>query len=307
MYYTDRLAVLTNLELLRTFLVAADAQTFREAAARRHVTRSAVSQQIKQLEDQLGVALFERAGRRALLTESGKALAEALRSSFETIDEAIAAVASGHRDVSGEVTVGAPGPFTRLWLRPRIVRLLKAHGGLRLVVSFGTPRELERRLADRALDLVILVRPVELPGINAVPIFTETFRAYAAPSYLKSSALPRNVADLQGHRFIVYDADLPMHGPWWRAKFGGRTPFRGKVVCRTASLYEMLALAEEGIGIVVLPDYFAGEAARRGTIVELPSVPGSRPSTATNKILLASRQNVVPTARFRIVHDGLLE
>lgn len=299
--------MLYNLELLRTFLAAADARTFREAATRRHVTRSAVSQQIKQLEEQLAVTLFERVGRRALLTESGKTLAEALRSSFETIDETVAAITSRDRDVSGEVAIGAPGPFTRLWLRPRAARLLKAHDDLRLVVSFGTPRELERRLADRALDLVILVRPVELPGINATPIFTETFRAYAAPSYLKSSARPRSVADLQRHRFIVYDADLPMHGPWWRAKFGARAPFRGKVVCRAANLYEMLALAEEGIGIAVLPDYFAGEAVGRGTLVELPTVPGSRPSSATNEILLAWRQNVVPTARFRVVHEGLLE
>jgi hypothetical protein len=117
---------------------------------------------------------------RASLSE-WEAFAEALRPGFETIDGAIEAVTSMHRDVTGEVSVGAPGPFTRLWLRPRVSRLLSAHEGLRLVVAFGTPRELEHRLADRALDLAILVRPVELPGIEAAPIFTETFRAYASP------------------------------------------------------------------------------------------------------------------------------
>jgi DNA-binding transcriptional LysR family regulator len=307
MYYIDRLAVLTNLELLRTFMIAANADTFREAATRRHVTRSAVSQQIKQLEGQLGVVLFERAGRHARLSQSGEALAEGLRPGFEAIERAVQDATSMHRSVAGEVSLGAPGPFTKLWLRPRVARLLKAHEGLQLVVTFGTPRELERRLADGALDLAILVRPVELPGIAAVPIFTETFRAYASPVYLKANAPPRSVGDLQNHRFIVYDADLPMHGPWWRAKFSSRTPFHGKVVCRAANLYEMLALAEEGIGIVILPDYFAGDAARRRTIVELPIVPGSRAAAATNSILLAWRQSAVATARFRIVREGLLK
>jgi DNA-binding transcriptional LysR family regulator len=145
-----------NQELLRTFVAAAESESFSRAAERRHVTKAAVSQQIKALEGQLGVVLFERSGGHARVTESGRALAGVLRRQFEVIDDAIAAVASSQRGVAGEVRVGTPGPFTRLWLRPRLSRLLQAHEALRVTVVFGTPRDLERRLAERELDLLIL-------------------------------------------------------------------------------------------------------------------------------------------------------
>jgi DNA-binding transcriptional LysR family regulator len=298
--------MLINQELLRTFVVAADSATFQDAARRRHVTKSAISQQVKTLEAQLGTGLFERVGRRVRLSAEGRALADVLRREFEIIDEALDAIVIGKARVRGEVCIGAPGPFTRLWLRPRLVTLLERHPDLRPIVVFGTPAELERRLAERELDLIILVRPVEQPSIEGVPVFTEYFRAYASPAYLKANPAPRTFADFSAHRFIVYGDEMPMHRPWWRAAFGARAALRGEIVCRIANLYEMLALVEEGVGIAVLPDYFANEAVRRRTIVELPRIPSSRTMSHENKILLAWRKHAVLTARFRVVRDALL-
>src|SRR3954465_850978 len=105
--------MLINQELLRTFVAAATSQTFGEAALRRHVTKSAISQQIKALEVQLGAPLFERVGRRARPTESGLALADVLRREFEIIDDALDAVASAQREVKGEIRIGAPRSFSR--------------------------------------------------------------------------------------------------------------------------------------------------------------------------------------------------
>ena len=292
-------------DLLRTFVTAARAGTFSRAAARRRVTKSAVSQQIRALEAQLGTALFERSGKGVRLTEAGKALAEVLERQLATIDEALEAVVSSRGRVSGLVRIGSPGPFTRMWLRPRIANLLRKHADLRLAVSFGTPRELEARLVDRELDMILLVRPIETSGLEEAPVFTEYFRAYAAPSYLRGSALLTSVDDLARHRFIVYGDDLPMHAPWWRAVAGSRKVFTGNVVCAVANLYEMRALAEEGIGIVVLPDYFAADSVQRGTLDELPRLRGGRTGVAANRIVLAWRTNTIPTGAFRAVRDAL--
>ena len=159
-----------NQELLRTFVCVADSQTFSDAANRQRVTKSAISQQIKTLETQLGVALFERVGRRALLTESGQQLAHAFRGHLHAIDDAVAAVASAHGDVRGNIRIGSPRPFARVWLPHRVTHLLREHPALNTTLVFGTPTELERRLADRALDFAILVRDPELPGIDAETI-----------------------------------------------------------------------------------------------------------------------------------------
>jgi DNA-binding transcriptional LysR family regulator len=299
--------MLINLELLRTFVAAAFADTFREAAAQRHVTKSAISQQIKVLEGQLGVALFERVGRAARLTQTGTELADLLRGHFEAIETALERATSSQRKIAGEISIGAPRPFGRVWLRPRLAPLLRAHPELEIRVVFGIPSKLERKLAERELDVVILVRPAELPGIETTPIYREQFRAWAAPSYLRAHGRLASTEDATRHKFIVFDEDLPMHRSWWRAAFGARAPLRGTIACRVASLDEMLALAEEGLGIVVLPDYFTDESAQKGRIV--PVEVGSsrrRPLSAENVIFLAWRKSAVSTARLEAVRDALL-
>jgi DNA-binding transcriptional LysR family regulator len=297
--------MLINQELLRTFVDAAETETFAAAAARRHVTKSAVSQQMKTLEAQLGVLLFERVGRHARLTAHGRTLAAVLRREFDVIDDALDALVSERRDVAGEIRVGAPRPFARVWLRPRLTALLRAHAGLRATVRFGTPTELEEQLVARDLDLAILVRPATSPAVSATKIWTERFVAYGAPSYLRArGGAPKTAADLARFDWIVYDDDLPMHAAWWRAHVGAKVPLPASPVCRIASLDEMLDLAIAAVGLVVLPDYFAANAVAEGALEPLRHL--ARGGGATNPIALAWRKNAVLTARFVAARDGLL-
>jgi DNA-binding transcriptional LysR family regulator len=299
--------MLINLELLRTFVAAAFAGTFREAAAQRHVTKSAVSQQIKVLETQLGVPLFERMGRTVRLTGPGARLAGALRKHFEAIEVALEEATMSQQEIAGEVRIGAPRPFGRIWLRPRLGKLLRAYPEIEVRVVFGTPTKLERKLADGELDFVILVREAELPGIDTRPLYREQFRAWAAPSYVSAQGSIESPEDAARHKFIVFDEDLPMHRAWWRAAFGARAPLRGAIACRVASLDEMLALAEDGLGIVVLPDYFVEDSAEGGRIVPAPlRLSKGRSPSAANTIFLAWRKGAIETARFRTVRDVLL-
>jgi DNA-binding transcriptional LysR family regulator len=298
--------MLINQELLRTFVDAAETETFGKAAARRHVTKSAISQQIKTLEAQLGVLLFERIGRHARLTEQGRELARVLRRELDVIDDALDAVVSGQREVSGEIRIGAPRPFARAWLRSRLAGLLRAHPRLLATVLFGTPTELEERLVARDLDLAILVRPAASPAVAATRIFTERFEAYGAPSYLRAHGVMKSAADLSRFAWIVYDDDLPMHAAWWRAHIGANAPMPAPV-CKIASLDEMLALAIAGVGLVVLPDYFAGDALAARQLAALPTpAPRPRAGGATNGIELAWRKNAVLTARFAAAKGALL-
>lgn len=292
-----------NLELLRTFADLARSPSLGAAAARRHVTKSAVSQQIKTLEAQLGVRLFERVGRGLRPTQAAAALAATLGSAFAAIDDALDAARAAEGTIRGEVRLGAPRPFTRAYLRGRLAGLLAAHGELVLDVTFGTPTELERALVAGDLDLAVLARPPESTAIEAAPFVVETFEAVAAPAYLRARGTPRTAADFDAHRLIVFGGDLPMHAAWWRATFGPRAPLRGRITCRIASLDEMLALAAAGAGIAVLPDYFVAPALAAREVVAL--TPGATRRRARNEILLAQRRGAASSARVRAVYDGL--
>jgi DNA-binding transcriptional LysR family regulator len=291
-------------DLLRSFLAAADAPTFADAARARGVTKAAISQQMKALEWQLGVALFERVGRRARLTGSGVELRAAVTPALDAVDVAIEAARAESAAVAGEIRIGAPRPFARVWLRPRLARLLEAHASLSATVVFGTPTELERKLVDGVLDFVLLARASELPGVAAAHVYTERYALYASPRYLAADGAPSTAAECASHRFVVWGDDLPMHGAWWRATFGAREKMRGAFVCKVASLDEMRALAESGIGLVVLPDYFASDALAAKTLVEIDV--GSRTRKAQNPLFLAHRERSVQNARFVAVRDALL-
>ncbi|MDY7232170.1 LysR family transcriptional regulator [Hyalangium rubrum] len=294
-------------ELLRTFVAAAEAGTFAAAASREHVSVSAISQKVRALEAQLGQPLFERLGRRVRLLPSGTTLLETLKPELARIDDALASLREDFTQVRGRVCVGAPRPFWAHGLRSRLPPLLAAHDGLQVDVEFNVPSVLERRLHEGALDLVILGRPAQLPGIKTVPLARETFVAVGAPAYVKRWGQPRTLTDFQAQRWAVFDQDMAMHLPWWRASFGPKAALPERIVCRMASLEELLALAEASVALVVLPDYLVTAALAERRVLLLEPAPGqhARQRAAGNTLFLAWREGMKESARLRAVRQAL--
>jgi DNA-binding transcriptional LysR family regulator len=291
-----------SLDLLRTFLVAAEEGSFRKAAAARFVTISAVSQQMKALEAQLRLPLFERLGRRVRLTAEGERLAASLRQAFAQVDDALAELETDHRALAGVVRVGTPRTFGRHWLRPRLAALLAAHPDLSVRVTFGVPSLLERRLSEGHLDAAILVREAELPAIETREIAEESFLAVASPRYLANAGAPRSEDDFRALRYGVFDLDLAMHAPWWRAQFGPRSPLPERIVAEIPDLEELLALAASGVCVTVLPSYLVDDRVRAGDLVVL----AARRREVKNAIHLAWRRGAVLAARVKALHEALL-
>src|SRR6202789_2449081 len=124
-----------SLRALRAFAEVARSGSLAEAARTLHVSPSAVSHLLHDLETSLGFALFAGRGPGALLSEHGARLARRLAGAFDTID--LAVDEARHR--SGDVRVSALTSFSTLWLVPRLARLQSRHPDLRLLVASRTP------------------------------------------------------------------------------------------------------------------------------------------------------------------------
>ena len=290
-----------NLERLQTFVVAAQAATFAEAARQRGVSVSAVSQQVRGLEAQLGERLFERVGRRVRLTAEGRALLDAAARHLGELDEAVRRLSRARTEVEGLVSVGSPRTFGEAWLVPRLPPLLAAHPGLTIKVDLQVPSVLERRLAEGALDLAILVRPTEQAGLVGRVLAQERFVAVAAPRLIAKWGPAVSEAMLAELRWLIFDRDRPMHEWWWRATFGHRAPPTA-VVAEVPSLEVLAGLAEQAVGPVVLPDYLVAPQLAGGRLAVVPVAP-RRP--AVNSLFLAWRRSVVETARLVAVKAAL--
>lgn len=298
--------MLINYSLLRTLLELGSAPTFAQAAARLHLTPSAVSHQVSALEAQVGFKVFERVGRRSRLTAEGTRLFQVVNQHLPPIDDALEALLDDHAAVRGVVRIGGPLPFSRQWLRPRVQYLLRTYPQLTLDVCFGPASVMGRQLLDGQLDLALLAEAVRSPLLESKQLHLEEFVCVGAPSYLRGRTPPSNHKTFSDQVFIVYNQTLPMHTQWWNAWFGQDPPPGLRVACNMANLDEMLFLAEQGLGIAVLPNYLVRTSLAQRRVVRLQPTARGRGAAWRNPLTLAWRKAAVETSRVKAVRSALL-
>ena len=201
-------AAIPSLDLLQGFEAAARHLSFTKAGEELFLTQSAVSRQIKDLEDQLGVPLFERRHRSLALTEAGQqfyaATAQVL-TTMRTATERLRAATGRPRPLSVTTTTS----FAALWLIPRLAGFTRTHPGIDVRITADTRvHDLERD----GLDLAIRHGPAALAGPNAVRLFGERVFPVCSPKLLKKLPL-RQPADLKKHCLLEYD-DPEVRHPW---------------------------------------------------------------------------------------------
>src|SRR5437868_2339400 len=199
--------VMPSLDLLAGFEAAARHLSFTKAGVELFLTQSAVSRQIKELEDQLGVALFHRRHRALVLTEAGQQFYAAAAQVLTTMRTATSRL----RAQSGKKTlsVTTTNSFAALWLIPRLAGFTRTHTDVEVKITAETRvQDLERD----GLDIAIRHGPASLAGPNAVRLFGERVFPVCSPKLLKK--LPLNApADLKNHCLLQYSDPDGRH-PW---------------------------------------------------------------------------------------------
>jgi len=198
---------LPALDLLVGFESAARHLSFTKAGEELYLTQSAVSRQIKELEGQLGVALFQRRHRALALTEAGHQFYAAAAQALSTMR----AAAERLRAQAGRkaLSVTTTHSFAALWLIPRLAGFTREHPGVDVRITAETKvQDLERD----GLDLALRHGPASLAGPNAIRLFGEKVFPVCSPKLLKKRPLEKP-ADLRNHVLLQYDDPDARH-PW---------------------------------------------------------------------------------------------
>jgi LysR family glycine cleavage system transcriptional activator len=198
---------LPALDLLVGFESAARHLSFTRAGAELFLTQSAVSRQIKELEDQLGVTLFQRRHRALALTEAGHQFYAAAAQALSTMRSATDRL----RAQAGKkaLSVTTTHSFAALWLIPRLAGFTRDHPGVDVRITAETRvQDLERD----GLDLALRHGPASLAGPNAVRLFGEKVFPVCSPKLLKKRPLAKP-QDLKNHVLLQYDDPEGRH-PW---------------------------------------------------------------------------------------------
>jgi len=280
--------------LARAFCATADAGSLSAAARKIGLTQPTLSRQVAELETTLAVALFDRIGKRLILTDAGLALLEHARAMATAADAMALAAAGKSQEVAGRVTVSATDAISAYLLPDMVARIRRAAPKITLVVvASNSISDLRRREADIAIRHV---RPTETELIGQMVRETSA-HFYASKSWVARNGAPGAVAELvkadilgfePAERFAdqLTSAGIPI------------TPDSFRIVSENSVvLWEMV---RRGLGIGMM----LREVAERtpGIVQLLPDLPGT-----PVPIWLVSHRELRTSRRVRLVFDTLAE
>ena len=246
-----------NWDKLRIFHVVADTGSFTGAGNILNLSQSAVSRQIRGLEESLNLPLFHRHARGLLLTEQGEELYETVRDVYSKLSMTEARLIEIKERPKGPLKITTTVGFGSLWLTEHIGEFLDRYSDI-AVSLFVTEVDLD--LTMREADVAIRVTPPTQPDLIQRHLFTGHFGIYAAPAYLNTFGTPRTVAQLADHRVISFGSEMPsaFQGHNWLVDEIRAVTEEFVPALTVNNVYGMLRSTENGVGIAALPS-FLGE------------------------------------------------
>lgn len=293
----------TDLNLLSLFLAVAEERSFRAAADRLGVTRSAVSQAVRRLEDGLGIALVMRTTRSVHLTEAGERLHDAISRPLGDIAQALEDVAA-HEAPHGLLRIAATSIAQRFLSGPLIASFAAAFPGVTLDVTV-TDEEFD--IVAAGYDAGVRLGEVIAQDMIAIPMTGEQREmAVASPAYLAAHGAPAHPRELVRHRCIGW-RPAPQLPPYrWEFAENG-IPFDVAVEPQitTNDLTLMLRTALAGGGITFAPEDVFRPHVEKGELVPLlgdflPPFPGFF-------LYFPQRRHMAPKLRALIEHVRRME
>ena len=245
----ERALRLPPLNSLRAFEAASRHLSFQKAAEELNVTPSALSYQIKTLEDYLGQNVFERGNRQVNLTEAGRNIQPFIADGFEQFS---AAMKQLHADTPDNVIVVSCGPsHAAKWLAPRLYRFADAHPGLELRISASL------QLVDFArdnVDVALRFGPGGYIGLHEEKMFDESLTAMLTPQLLSQGAALLSPDDLASYQ-LLHDDSVRYMGysiGWieWLQKAGTKS-VNGKKGLRFTHADHCIEAAVNGAGVAM--------------------------------------------------------
>jgi DNA-binding transcriptional LysR family regulator len=254
-----------DMDVLRTLATGMELGSFARAAERLGRSQSAISLQLKKLEEQVGRPLLRKEGRGLALTDAGDVILTYAKRILELNDEALAA--AGAIDVAGIVRLGMPQGIAETWLMPVLARFARSHPAVHVEVRVDRSAVVLEQLAQGRLDLALVFERVGAAGpgevVAELPMAWIGRRGFSATDLLMSGA-PLSLALFDApcvFREMAINA-LEGAGIAWRLAFTSPSlaglwaavaAGLGVTIRTTESLPEDLAILPEGCGLPALP------------------------------------------------------
>ncbi len=237
---------------LKYIVAVAETRHFGKAAERCFVSQPSLSASVKNLEEELGVQLFERGKRGVFVTEAGEQIVTQARRALEEADRVKSVARQGRDPLKGALRLGIIHTVAPYLLPDLVGALRRAAPDMPLDVEENTTATIDRMLRAGELDAIILALPYEAPGIETIPLYEETFRVVAPARHPLARRKNVAVEELDAGELLL----LPV-GHCFRdqvldaCREFSRPPEPGR---QGNSLETLRSMVASGLGITVLPE-----------------------------------------------------
>jgi len=236
---------------LRIFHAVAAAGSLTHAGDTLHLSQSAVSRQIRALEESLNTILFHRHARGLILTEQGELLFDATSAMIKRLDAAAARIRDSEEEVFGDLRVTTTIGFGSLWLAPRLNKLYEKYPDLRIDLM------LEEKVLDlpmREADVAIRMKEPSQADLIRKRLMSVRMRLYASSEYIAQHGEITSVEDLRNHRLICQNTTSAQVSAG--AQLVQNLQAQGvKSMLTVNNYYGVLQAVRHKLGVGVLPDY----------------------------------------------------
>lgn len=252
---------LPSLKFLKTFQAAAKLQSFKAAAEEIFVTPSAVSHQIKALEEQLGVALFERGIRTLTLTDAGAHYLGHINDILAKLGAITEQLRVRYR--RSIIRLNVPPFFANELLLPRLASFSQAREetDIRIETKFSSPKT-----QPREADLSIVVGSGPWEGLAVHELFAQSFIAACSPDFLLENPID-TYGDLNGKTLLQHEERRDAWERW--AQGLGISPIIPNRLIRLDNMSAVVLAAEQGVGVALVPSRLSADRFAAGGLVKL--------------------------------------
>ncbi|RWI87871.1 MAG: LysR family transcriptional regulator [Mesorhizobium sp.] len=256
---------LPSYALLRSFECAARHESFTQAAEELHLTQSAVSRQVKELEDMMGATLFRRVGRRVALTEAGRRFAADLAIDLKNLRQSVVrAIAVGEQST---LRIGILPTFASRWLIPRLATFLGDHPDIEIRLE---TRTLPFDITRERFDIAIHFGKADWPDARMTKLFDEEMLPVASPKFRDRhmATEPARLAEAPLLHLITRES------AWidWFAmnKISDRRLLTGRHFDQFSMI---ISAAAASLGAALLPKYLIETELDSGILIPLSDMP----------------------------------
>lgn len=250
---------------MRVFTTVVESGSFARAAEQLHLSTTATSRHVAELEKHLGAQLLQRSTRRLNLTEVGTNYYDRCHSILADVDEAEAQAATSESQPKGMLRLSLPHSFGLRYVAPLIPDFCKRYADLQLELRFSD-RTVD--LVEEGIDMAVRITGDLKTSLVARKLAPASIVCCAAPSYLESHDTPYSPDDLRQHNCLTYSY-APTVNTWTFLRDGREIPVQVKGQLRTNNGEMNRLAAIDGLGIITLPTFMVCDELRAGSLVPI--------------------------------------